>query len=92
MAGPQSRSLSSNTNTMELYKVPNHNTPPSGVYFNKVKAWMKHNMSKEVLKWEEVFGEKKFWNIVYDEMTQYTFGFEANQATHIYLKYKDKLT
>ena len=92
MAGNQASAMSITADdTQDLYIQPPRDTPPSTVYFNKVKSWMKHNMMKEVAKWEEVYGEKDFWKLVYNEMTEYTFGFEANQATFIYIKYKDKL-
>jgi hypothetical protein len=52
---------------------------------------MKENMAWETKQWEEKFGEKEWWKIVYIEMTTYTFGFEGNQATYLYIKYKGEL-
>ena len=73
------------------YDVKSHNLEPSMAYFNKVKAWMKENMAWETNQWEKKFGEKEWWKIVYIEMTNYTFGFEGNQATYLYIKYKGEL-
>jgi hypothetical protein len=52
---------------------------------------MKEHMSFETKQWEQKFGEKAWWSIVYKEMTDYTFGFESNQAAYIYYKYRGDL-
>ena len=75
----------------ERYDVKSHSTPPSPSYFNKVKAWMKEHMAFETKQWEKKFGEKEWWKIVHIEMTDYTFGFESNQAMYLYHKYKGEL-
>jgi hypothetical protein len=36
---------------------------------------------------KERYGEKEWWEIVYKEMTEYTFDFEDNQARFLYAKY-----
>ena len=78
-------------NTFTPYKVPNHNTPPSTSYFNKVKAWMREHMAFETKQWETKFGEKVWWDMVYKDMTDYTFNFEGNQATFLFYKYRKDL-
>ncbi len=90
MAGEQSSCLRPDP-TFVPYKVKPHNQSPTTNYFNKVKAWMKDNMAFETKQWEQKFGEKEWWAIVFKEMTEYTFAFEGNQATFLYFKYKGEL-
>ena len=100
MAGPQSKAMEVGSHCARKnvsvdgftrYPVRSHNVEPSGVYLNKVKAWMHEHMEWETKQWEKKFGEKEWWKIVYIEMTNYTFGFEGNQATYLYIKYKGEL-
>ena len=100
MAGPQGKAMAVgshcarknvNVDGYTRYPVPSHNLEPSSVYLNKVKAWMHEHMSWETKQWEKKFGVKEWWQIVKLEMTDYCFGFEGNQATYLYIKYKGEL-
>jgi hypothetical protein len=100
LAGPQGKAMAVgshcarknvNVDGYTRYPVKSHNLEPSGVYLNKVKAWMHEHMPWETQQWENKFGVKEWWQIVKIEMTDYCFGFEGNQATYLYLRYKGEL-
>jgi hypothetical protein len=100
MAGPQGKAMAVGSHCARKnvsvdgytrYAVRPHNVEPSGVYLNKVKAWMHEHMEWETKQWEKKFGVKEWWQMVKIEMTNYCFGFEGNQATYLYLKYKGEL-
>lgn len=100
MAGPQGKAMAVGSHCARKnvsvdgftrYAVRSHNVEPSSVYLNKVKAWLHEHMSWETKQWEKKFGEKEWWKMVYIEMTDYCFGFEGNQATYLYIKYKGEL-
>jgi hypothetical protein len=100
MAGPQGKAMAVGSHCARKnvsvdnytrYAVRPHNVEPSSVYLNKVKAWMHEHMEWETKQWEKKFGVKEWWQMVKIEMTNYCFGFEGNQATYLYLKYKGEL-
>jgi hypothetical protein len=85
MAGEQASSVS--TREFKGYKVKPHNKPPSSVYFNQVKKYIIERYPTMYAACKERYGEKEWWEIVYKEMTEYTFDFEDNQARFLYAKY-----
>jgi hypothetical protein len=85
MAGNQASAMSKPTFTR--YEVKPHNKPPSSVYFNQVKKYIIERYPTMYATCKERYGEKEWWEIVYKEMTEYTFDFEDNQARFLYAKY-----
>jgi hypothetical protein len=88
MAGEQSSCLRPDP-TFKPYKVKPHNKPVSTVFFNAVKQYMLEHMASFTGKAIAKYGDKAWWDLCRKEMDEYQFGYEGNQATFIYIKYKD---
>lgn len=74
------------------YPVPNMNKPPSSVFFNQTKAYFREQWGPTLKLFVSWLGsEEKVFELLKKEMTDYCFGTEANNLTHLYYKYKKEI-